>query len=67
MLTSDGEHLYFEYDDLSKLCRDAINHVFTSARACMGFSNQRKISTITVVSIHIIYVNIVFNLNRNRL
>lgn len=67
MLTSDGEHLYFWYEDLSRLCRDAINHFFTSVRAWMGFSNRIKIGIITVVSTRIIYVNIVFDLNRNNL
>lgn len=42
------------------LCKDAINHVLISFRDCIRFSNRIKISTITVVSTHIIYVNIVF-------
>lgn len=48
-------------EDLSRLCRDAINHLFTSIRAWIGFSNRIKIGIITVVITRIIYVNIVFD------
>ncbi len=61
MLTINGEHSHFLNEDLSRLCKDSINHVLTSIMAWMGFSNPTKTSIITVVSTHIVYVNIVFD------